>query len=294
MSYQGSFYRYLDNELGYSPNTLQSYKIDLRQFEDFCISSYGDFSLEYLDARSIRAWIVALMGAGLTAKSVRRKITAVKTFHKYLQSEGVISTSLGQILLPKSEKRLPTFVKVKEIEAIFEDSQLFDDGFEGQRDRIIMVLLYSTGMRVSELVNLCESDIDFSNSTVKVTGKRRKQRIIPFPKEFQLYLRSYGVLSKEVNSSSYFVVTSKGKQVYPMLIYRVVSKILKQMSSSGKVNPHILRHSYATHLLNNGADLNAVKELLGHASLSATEVYTHNTVDRLKSVYKRSHPWSGD
>ncbi|MFV0483813.1 MAG: tyrosine-type recombinase/integrase [Bacteroidales bacterium] len=288
------YYRYLLNELGYSDNTLKSYKTDLRQFEEFCTSNFGDFLFKDVNAANIRRWVAHLMRSGLAPKSIRRKIAALKMFHNYLKQEGIEDTTLGQIILPKLEKRLPVFIKAKEIEAIFHDESLFDNSFEGLRDRVVMVLLYATGMRVDELITLGKEDVDFSACTIKVTGKRRKQRIIPFPKEFVPSLQEYQSASLQMNESSCFVVTSKGKRTYPMLIYRVVSRILKQMSNSGKVNPHILRHTYATHMLNNGADLNAVKELLGHASLSATEVYTHNTVERLKSVYQKSHPWSGD
>ncbi|MFV0506443.1 MAG: tyrosine-type recombinase/integrase [Bacteroidales bacterium] len=294
MDSKESFYKYLINELGYSNNTLKSYKIDLQQFEEFCTSNFGDFLFTHINVVNIRLWIIRLMQNGLSPKSVRRKVSVLRVFHRYLQTEGIATEPLGQVRLPKMQQRLPTFVKTKEMDMMFRNKQLFNDSFEGKRDRAVMLLLYATGMRVGELVSLRKDDVDLLNCTIKVIGKGRKQRLIPFPKTFISQLQDYKTTLKDIGESPYFVITSKGKQTYPMLIYRVVSKILKLVSSSGKVNPHILRHTYATHLLNNGADLNAVKELLGHKSLSATEVYTHNTIDRLKSVYKKSHPWAED
>jgi integrase/recombinase XerC len=224
---------------------------------------------------------------GVTARSVNRKISTLKTYFKFLLREGFISeTPMSKVISPKSKKRLPVFIEQDHIELLLNEDN-FDDGFIGARDKLIIDFFYVTGIRLSELINIKIVDINFDNKLVKVLGKRNKERLIPLSnrsiKELELFI-------KKNKLNDYLFTNLKGKKVYTKLVYRVVNKYIGKVSSANKRSPHILRHTFATHMLNNGADINAIKELLGHANLSATQVYTHNTIERLKTVYKQAHP----
>ncbi len=287
-----AFFKYISNEKKYSKHTIDAYMRDLGFFVDFQRESNPEFSPAHdVNYQLIRNWIVELKNSGISARSINRKLSSVKQFYKYLLKNGVIEKSpFEKIVAPKTSKKLPSFVKLDEMKLVSEFLD-FKKNFEDQRNRLIIEMLYCTGIRRSELINLKETDIDTHNCTIKVLGKRNKERIIPFPKYLLSVINDY----KEQKStkgydSPYIIVTNKGEQAYPNLIYKVVKKYLMQITTIQQKSPHVLRHTYATHLLNNGADLNAIKDLLGHANLSATQVYTHNTFKKLSNIYKQAHP----
>lgn len=287
------FFKYLQYEKRYSAHTLTAYKTDLGQFIQFMNEMIGDFTYKQVTRKHIRAWVVSLMDSGVSARSVNRKITTLKSFFKFLMREGDIEANPAQLVtILKTPKKLPTFVQEKNLDILL-DTGMFPSDFEGKRDKLIVSLLYGTGVRLAELKNLIISNINQVEYTIKVLGKRNKERIVPYPKSINRTIDEYMVLRNEIGENCQFLfITSKGDQVYDKLIYRVVNKYLNMVTTISKKSPHVLRHSFATHMLNNGADLNAVKELLGHANLSATQVYTHTTFEKLKQIYKQAHPRS--
>ncbi len=292
MEYQDAFLDYLKYERRMSPHTCNAYKNDLDQFVQFCNTMVGDFDIKGVDAKLIRSWIIYLMENEISARSVNRKVSTLKSFYKYLMKLEITETNPVQnITLPKVRKKLPSFVDENSMNVLL-DGGFFEKDFLGTRDKLIITLLYGTGIRLAELVSLQEKDIDMDQSLIKVLGKRNKERIIPYPKELNKLIREYMELrNKEFEGTTpYFLVTGKGDKVYDKLIYRVVKNKLGGITSLEKKSPHILRHTFATHLLNKGADLNAVKELLGHANLSATQVYTHTTFEKLQKIYEKTHP----
>lgn len=285
------FTNYLRNEKHYSFHTVRSYTDDINQFISFTTGHLNKSdNILQTDARS---WLVFLSESGLSSRSIRRKVSSLKSYYKFLLKEGnVKSNPFEELVLPKLEKQLPEFIDEKTVSILF-DNFKFRANLEGLRDRIIMMLFYNTGIRLSELVSLADKNLDLSNRTIKVRGKRNKERILPINEELTKYIKLYISSRDEEFAQTEFsnlLVTNKGEPVYPRLIQRLVDKYLSQVSSLDKRHPHIIRHSFATHLLNNGADLNAVKDLLGHSSLAATEIYTHNSYEKLKSVYKQAHP----
>jgi integrase/recombinase XerC len=285
------FLEYLKIERRYAVNTVISYKNDLYQFHAFCIRKGSD-GMDF-HFKTIRNWVVFLMEEGYSARSVHRKLTSLNTFCKYLIRLGELdSNPLEKVLKPKLNKRVPSFVDEVRLND-FLDNYDFGEDFDGIRNRLIINLLYQTGIRRSELISLSVHSVDFSSETIKVIGKRNKERIIPIngelKGELQKYIELRGELEMEENEK-HLLLTSGGNALYPKLVYRVVNKYLSMISTLDKKSPHVLRHTFATHLLNKGADLNAIKELLGHANLSATQVYTHNTFEKLKSIYKQAHP----
>lgn len=295
MSYQESFINFLQYEKRYSSHTVKAYKNDLDQFVEFCTKMVGDFDVKEVDRKLVRSWIVSLMGDELTPRSVGRKVTAIKSFYNFLLKEQVVENNPAiNVPLPKIRKKLPNFVEESSLSKLL-DECMFESTFRGVRDKLIIALFYGTGMRSSELRALKEKDFNIKDYLIRVLGKRQKERIIPYPREINNLLQEYVVVrNKEVGSNSDFLlVTEKGKQVYEKLIYRVVKTNLAKVTSLEKKSPHVLRHSYATHLLNKGADLNAVKELLGHSNLAATQVYTHTTFEKLHESYKQAHPRGG-
>jgi integrase/recombinase XerC len=252
----------------------------------------GEFDVNKVDHKTIRGWIVELMEQQLSARSVNRKITTIKSFFRFLlKEEKVLSNPANNLILPKVRKKLPNFVEENRLHELL-DNGYFSDDFKGIRDKLIIILLYGTGIRLSELLTLKDKDIDLVQSLIKVLGKRNKERIIPYPKPINQLIEKY--LEERSRTIGFvpekFLVTESGKAVYEKLIYRVVKNNLSKVTSLEKKSPHVLRHTFATHLLNKGADLNAVKELLGHANLSATQVYTHTTFERLHDIYKQAHP----
>lgn len=288
-----SFIRYLQYEKRYSGHTLTSYQNDLSQFFDFIRESNPGIDYKEIDSGAIRAWVVALVDAGMNSRSVNRKISTLRSFFKFLlQRQLTGSDPTRKIRALKTKKLLPRFVREGEMEELFLHGNFTDD-FYGWRDRMVLELLYGTGIRLSELINLKDQDIHPYEQTIKVFGKRNKERIIPYTRSLQSVIDIYQSLKKEKfpgNATGYFIVTNNEEKTYPMMIYRIVKTFLDQVTSLDKKSPHTLRHTFATHLLNKGADLNAVKELLGHSSLSATQVYTHNTLEKLKDAYDQAHP----
>lgn len=286
------FLSYLKYEKRYSQNTLTAYENDLDQFVLFGKKLVEDFCVEEVDYHCIRQWIVSLMDNGISAKSVNRKISTLKTFYKFLMREGLIEKNpTDKVVIPKMGKKLPVFVQESEMNRLL-DGRFFTEDFEGRRDKAVVSLFYGTGIRLSELVGIRFSDLNLSEKMVKVNGKRDKQRLVPFPLEISSVLSDYINLRNELfpDSGNFLFLTGNGDPVYNKLIYRIVKRQLALVTTVEKKSPHILRHSYATHLLNHGADLNAIKELLGHANLAATQVYTHTTFEQLKKVYKQAHP----
>ena len=292
MSYQESFISYLQFEKRYSSHTVIAYKNDLDQFVQYCTEMIGAFDVNRVDAKIVRGWIVRLMEQKLSARSVNRKVTTIKSFFKYLMKEQIVEKNPAVYLpLPKIRKKLPNFVEENNLNHLLDDG-FFEPTFTGIRDKLIITLLYGTGTRLAELLKLRETDFDKKEFLIRVTGKRNKERVIPYPKSINKLLELYvQVKSETVNSSTErLLVTEKGEPVYEKLIYRVVKNNLAKITLLEKKSPHVLRHTYATHLLNKGADLNAVKELLGHSNLAATQIYTHTTFERLHEIYKQAHP----
>ena len=287
-----SFLDYLRYERNYSDYTIGAYSKDLHQFEDFVKLNKEDrFAPEEIDADLVRSWIVALMDEKLSPVSVNRKLSSLKSFFKFLMKQGRISVNpLRLITGPKTKKPLPYFIKDKEMELLL-DGDGFGEDFEGVRDRLVIEMFYDTGIRRSELVGIKDSDVDLGGMQIKVTGKRNKQRLIPFAEGLKNLIEAYTeVRNREVGSESgWFFVRKNGEQLSTGIVYNIVKNKLSEIPTLAKRSPHVLRHSFATSMLNNGAELNAVKELLGHSSLASTSVYTHTTFEELKKVY-HAHP----
>jgi len=287
-----SFLDYLKFEKRYSQHTIISYQNDLEQFFSFLISQFETPAIEKITASFVRTWLAELKGDEMTAKSINRKISSLKSFFKYQMKAGVmIETPMAVIVSPKISKRLPSFVEEKDIDTLFEHVT-FSDDWKGRTERLVLQLFYSSGMRLSELINLKETQIDESYQQIKVLGKGNKERIIPVSKELINELQLY-VLDKQAAFKTQVpnvFVNEKGKPLQPRSVFGFVKQYLSQVTTIEKKSPHILRHSFATHLMNHGADLNAVKELLGHSSLAATQIYTHNTIEKLKEVFNKAHP----
>ena len=287
-----SFLDYLRYERNYSNYTIEAYSKDLRQFEEYVkVNKDNRFAPDEVDADLVRCWIVSLMDDKMSPVSVNRKLSSLKSFFKFLMKQGSISVNpLRLITGPKTKKPLPYFVRDKEMELLL-DGDGFDEDFEGVRDRLILEMLYDTGIRRSELTGICDSDVDCDTMQVRVTGKRNKQRLIPFAEGLKNLIQAYTeVRNREVGSESgWFFVRKNGEQLSAGIVYNIVKKKLSEIPTLAKRSPHVLRHSFATSMLNNGAELNAVKELLGHSSLASTSIYTHTTFEELKKVY-HAHP----
>lgn len=286
------FYKYLEFERRYSLHTLKSYQTDLKQLSDFLIEAYELENPENVDHQMLRSWLVQLVQSGISSKTINRKLATLKSFYKFLKREAIIEIlPTSKLIAPKVAKKLPEFVPEKQIENLLNDFE-FEDTIDGVRDNLIIEFLYGTGIRLSELINLHELDVDLNSKLVKVLGKGNKERLIPLNAEL-VNLIKYYLEKKEggtYNKTDFLIVTNTGNKLYPMFVYRVVRKYLDQVTSIDKRSPHVLRHSFATHLLNKGADLNAIKELLGHSNLAATQVYTHNSLEKIKGIYKQAHP----
>lgn len=288
-----TFLKYLQYEKRYSKHTITSYDNDLSQFDTFLSSNFSHYTLSSAEHSTIRSWIVSLVDKGLDSRSINRKIACLRSFYKFILRREVIDHDPTQnIRLLKTSRKLPNFVHEDEVMKLLDQSP-FEDTFHGARDRLILELLYGTGIRLSELLALKSSDINFENRVIKVLGKRNKERIIPFSVGLGKVIGQYLAQKNnqvQINDVGVLLVTDKGEACYPMVIYRIVKKYLNLFTTIEKRSPHVLRHTFATHLLNKGAELNAVKELLGHTSLAATQVYTHNSLDKLKKVFDQAHP----
>ena len=282
------FINYLSSEKRFSVHTITSYSNDINQFFLFLAEEYQiDSDISEVHFQIVRSWIASLLELGLSPRSVTRKISTLKTYFKFLIREGVIHESpMLKVIAPRANKRLPLFVEEDQIESLLNEVE-FVDGFIGERDKLIIELFYVTGIRLSELINIRISDVNLDDNLIRVLGKRNKERLIPLSLSIVAALKSF---IQKYSLEDYLFTSLEGRKVYTKLVYRVVNKYIGKISSINKRSPHILRHTFATHMLNNGADINAIKELLGHANLSATQVYTHNTIEKLKLVYKQAHP----
>ena len=289
---QGAFLQYLRSEKRFSAHTILAYENDLKQFSFYLDEVYELEDLSKVNDKVVRSWMVHLSDLGLSARSINRKLSSLKSFYRFSCNNGFCSINpLINIVGPKQEQRLPEFVDEKEMRNLF-SSISFDDSFEGIRDKIMLDLFYQTGMRLSELRGLKVSDVDFSKKVLKVLGKRNKERLIPLHDSILKSLQSY--IDERKNNvqadESALVINNKGTKCNEKFVYRTVNSYLSTVTLTTKKSPHIIRHTFATHMLNRGADLNTIKEILGHANLAATQVYTHNSIDKLKAIYKQAHP----
>lgn len=287
-----SFLKYLRFEKNYSDDTIVSYGTDLSKFEEYFKTVDENLDFAAVDADIVRGWVLSLMEGGCTATTVNRKLSSLRSFYRYLLRQGVVSVDpLMKVTGPKKKKPLPVFVKDADMARLLDDTA-FDAGFEGVRDRLILEMFYETGIRRSELINLTDANVDLYAKQIKVTGKRNKQRLIPFGDELKEDIEAYLSAKKDFlpDGGEAFFVRKNGKALYPYLVYLLVKRNLSKVVSLKKRSPHVLRHTFATSMLNNHAELEAVKELLGHESLTTTEVYTHTTFEELKKVYEQAHP----
>ena len=286
------FLDYLRLEKNCSEKTIVSYGTDLTKFEEFFKSVDEEIDFTTVDADVIRLWVVSLMDGGYTSTSVNRKLSSLRSFYRYLLRKKIVAVDpTFKVVGPKKKKPLPVFVKEEDMNRLLDEIPC-GKGFAGCLDKMIIEMFYATGMRLSELIGLDDADIDFSASLIKVTGKRNKQRLIPFGDELRLSLLNYIKVRNEAvpDREKAFFVKQDGKRLYPMKVYLLVKRNLSKVVTLKKRSPHVLRHSFATSMLNNQAELGAVKELLGHESLTTTEIYTHTTFEELKKVYEQAHP----
>jgi integrase/recombinase XerC len=285
--------QYILIQKGYSPHTVRSYQNDLDQFFLFMETTGSTVISTEISSHNVRAWIVSMLDNNISSATVHRKISCLRIFFKFLRKEGIIQHDpMDKVVLPKRKKKLPVFVGEGEMDNLLDKFE-FGSDFPGIRNRTIIEMLYLTGMRRAELIGLRNYDVDLQSATIKVTGKRNKQRIIPMVKSFIKPLEEYMRVRDDLfpsDSGSWFFITNKGNKLYDKYVYNTVRCYLTMVTTIEKRSPHVLRHTFATHMLNRGADLNSIKELLGHANLSATQIYTHNTFEKLKKVYKQAHP----
>jgi integrase/recombinase XerC len=291
------FIDYLHYEKRFSPHTVTAYNTDLEQFAQYLQATYSLDDIQHVTHTLIRSWAASMLENKLTARSVNRKLTTLKTFYKYLMKHGLITINpMLKVQSPKTSKRLPVFVEKERMDMLLDNASealVFDNSFEGIRDRLILELFYGCGIRLAELINLQTVNVDLYKGQIKVLGKRNKERIIPVNTSLKAALKAYLMVMKNLNISNaegFLLCNEKGKKLYEKLVYTLVNRYLSMVTTLDKKSPHVLRHTFATHMLNSGADINAIKELLGHTSLSATQVYTHNTVEKLKNIHKQAHP----
>ena len=287
------FLDYLKYQKRYSRHTIISYETDLQAFSLFLETQYEETAIKEIKPAFIRTWLASLKELGNTSKTINRKISALKTFFKYQIRNGFLENSPMQVIIsPKNAKRLPQFVDKKDIDTLFNYVE-FSDDWQGATERLILQIFYNAGIRQAELIGLMQSQIDIHNSTIKVLGKGNKERIIPISTRLRTDIVKYIEFKKlqfPQNEISSLLLNKKGKKLTPRYVYDVVKKYLSMVTTIEKKSPHILRHSFATHLTNNGADINAIKELMGHSSLAATQIYTHNSIEKLKEAFNKAHP----
>lgn len=287
------FIDYLRYEKNYSSQTEISYLNDIIQFEKFAKLKDDNLSLIKVDSDIVRIWISSLIEQGFKASTVNRKLSSLKTFYRYLNKSGFIKKSpVEYVSGPKLNTKIPSFVSERQMDEILDDATNFSDDFVGIRNQLLIDFLYLTGMRRAELISLKDNDIDFSSCTIRVTGKGNKQRLIPFSDLTKVKLEKYiRIRNKEIeNKSSFLFVKEDGSTMYPKLVYKIINNHLNSISTLSKKSPHVLRHSFATAMLNNGAEINSIKELMGHTSLSSTQIYTHVTFEEMKKTYQNAHP----
>lgn len=287
-----SFLDYLQYERNYSEETIKSYREDLRQFEEFAREEIGDSAPSEVKAELVREWIVSLMDRGYTSTSINRKLSSLRSFYKFLLRKGEVAVNpLQKITGPKNKKQLPAFLRESDMDRLLDEVD-FGEGFKGCRDHMIIEMFYATGVRLSELIGLDNKDVDFSSSLIKVTGKRNKQRLIPFGEELKIAMMEYVDVRNEavpIRTNAFFV-RENGERLSRSIVENLVKRNLSKVVTLKKRSPHVLRHTFATTMLNHDAELGAIKELLGHESLATTEVYTHTTFEELKKVYNLAHP----
>jgi len=290
---------YLQFEKRYSTHTVLAYHTDLDDFSDFLSMQYNISDLLQADHILIRSWLISLIDRKISARSVNRKLSSIKSFYRYCQRQGLLNSNpMLKVVAPKTSKQLPVFLTSDNLKNLLQNVT-FEESFVGTRDKMILTLFYATGIRRAELVQINISDLDLNSGTLKVTGKRNKERIVPLGEQVIIQMKDYLCernrffsenKTAAANNCTSLFVTSKGLPAYPRLIHNIVHKNLSEIASNNKLSPHVLRHTFATHMLDDGADLNAIKEILGHSSLAATQVYTHNTIAKLKTIYKQAHP----
>ena len=285
------FLRHLKFEKRFSENTIKSYDNDLSQFLTFSEKYENNRKISSIDNKTIRAWIIELSTKNLSNKSINRKIASIKSFFRFLIKRQIIKKNPSTLVKSlKAKQTLPLFLKEKDLISLFKTINISNTLDEARSD-LILELLYGTGIRINELINLKSKNLDLIRNEIKVFGKRNKERILPINQNIVSKAKLYLNHKKRKSSKSEFVfLTDKGNKLYPMMVYRIVKKCLSSLINSEKYNPHLLRHSFATHILNKGGDLNAIKDLLGHESLAATQIYTHNSIEKLKETHKKSHP----
>ena len=292
--YIQSFIDYLKFEKRYSVHTIRSYHDDLVQFFDFLDKQFGKLTLTEISSSFVRSWLASLKDDDVTARTINRKISTLKSFFKFQLKQGKVeNTPMGNIISPKISKRLPVFIKEKDLVDLTDALNTNTEDWDSLNTKMLITIFYSTGMRLSELINLKEKQVDFSRKQLKILGKGNKERIIPAGVDLLTIIKDYINEKRKTfeKADDVLLVSSKGKKLYPKYAYNLVRGILtEEVKTLDKKSPHVLRHTFATHLMNNGANLDAVKELLGHASLASTQVYTHNTIEKLKNVYKKAHP----
>lgn len=287
------FMDYLKFEKRYSVHTLVAYAHDLGEWHSYLQLQTGVHQIDEVKAVMIRSWLASLKEQGITARTLVRKISALKSFYKYLLKNGVVEASpMTQVITPKTGSKLPSFIKEEEALNLSDLLAATAEDWKGLNTRMLVTLFYTTGMRLSELIRLKETQIDLPRAQLKVLGKGNKERVLPVTPQVVSLIRDYldQKRSRFERQEEYLLLTEKGKPLYPRYAWALVNRILGEATTVQQKSPHVLRHSFATHLLNNGADLNAVKELLGHSSLAATQVYTHNTIDKLRAVHRKAHP----
>jgi len=286
-----AFLAYLQFEKRYSVHTITAYSNDLIQFFDFIATQYDGLDYTVINGTMVRSWLASMKEEELTGKTLNRKISSLKSFYKYQIQQGhLVKSPMETVISPKISKRLPSFIAENDMEQLFLNLS-FAEGWKGYTEKMVIQVFYATGMRLSELIQCKENQVDLSKKIIKVLGKGNKERILPLSPELTLELKKYISQKPEAaNGNAHLFVNENGKALQPKAVYTFVKFYLSQVTSLQKKSPHVLRHSFATHLMNNGADLNAVKELLGHSSLAATQVYTHNTIEKLKEVFSKAHP----
>lgn len=291
--YIPSFLEYLEFQKRFSLHTVKAYENDLSGFEKFIFEENDIQDWKEINHHHIRQWIVDLSENNISPRSINRKLSSLKSYYKFLIRDGRVKVNpMSKVVAPKQSKKLLRVVSEKEIIQLLEKAE-YPEGYQGQLHKMIISTFYSTGMRLSELIHLKETDVDLDNNRLRVLGKRNKERYIPISKSFRQELYSYREQRRVIGNEggeTWFFVNEKSKKLYPKLVYDLVNKYIGSVSSIEKKSPHVLRHSFATHMLNRGADLNSIKELLGHSNLSATQIYTHNSVDQLKKTYNQAHP----